>query len=112
MSVTNRLASAANAPQYDPIVFASKDADWIETIPREKLLYRVRSTAVNGNYAVLETIEAPGSASPLHYHGEDEIFHVIEGTMTFSIVGEIVTTPQGTDPARVEIRAPQAAAEI
>ena len=40
---------------------------------------------MNGRYAIMENIAAPGTATPMHFHAEDEIFHVLEGTVTFSI---------------------------
>jgi quercetin dioxygenase-like cupin family protein len=79
-----------------PVVFSPKPTDWIETLPGEKILFRVRSGEVGGRYAVLETVAAPGSASPAHYHAEDEVFQVLSGTMTFMLDGEIVSAPAGT----------------
>ena len=76
-------------------IFAPTAADWIETIPGEKMLFRVRSSEVGGRYAVLETIAAPGSASPEHFHKEDEVFQVLSGTMTFKLGDEIISAHAG-----------------
>jgi quercetin dioxygenase-like cupin family protein len=55
----------------------------------------------------MENIAAPGTATPMHFHAEDEIFHILEGTVTFSIdgdvfnasVGSIVVIPAGAQHA-------------
>jgi len=44
---------------------------------------------VNGRYAIMENIAAPGTATPMHFHAEDEFFHILEGTVTFSIDGNV-----------------------
>lgn len=83
-------------PASAPVVYSPTAADWIETIPGEKLLFRIRSEEVGGRYAVLETIADPGAGSPMHYHAEDEVFQVLSGTMTFVLAGELVSAPEGT----------------
>ena len=70
-------------------------------------MFRVHGTQVNGRYAIMENIAAPGTATPMHFHAEDEIFHILEGTVTFSIdgdvfiasVGSIVVIPAGAHHA-------------
>src|SRR5690349_3020859 len=37
----------------------------------------------------MENIAAPGTATPMHFHAEDEFFHILEGTVTFSIDGNV-----------------------
>jgi len=44
---------------------------------------------VNGRYAIMENIAAPDTATPMHFHEEDELFHILEGTVTFSIDGNV-----------------------
>ena len=80
----------------NPFVFAPSASDWIETLLGEKMLFRVRSDAVGGRYTVIETIAAPGSASPEHYHKEDEVFQVLSGTMTFKLSKEIISARAGS----------------
>ena len=65
--------------QSTPIVSHHDTIKWFEAIPGEQLCIRVRGTQVNGRYAIMENIAAPGTATPMHFHAEDEIFHVLEG---------------------------------
>ena len=37
--------------------------------PGEQLCIRVYGTQVNGRYAIMENIAAPGTATPMHFHG-------------------------------------------
>ena len=53
-------------------------------------------TQVNGRYAIMENIAAPGTATPMHFHAEDEIFHILEGTVTFSIDGDVFNASVGS----------------
>src|SRR5258707_2496067 len=94
--------------QNTPIVSHHDTIKWFEAIPGEQLCIRVHGTQVNGRYAIMENIAAPGTATPMHFHAEDEIFHILEGTVTFSIggdvfnasVGSIVGIPAGAHHAR------------
>jgi len=40
---------------------------------------------VNRCYAIMENI----ATTPMHFHEEDELFHILEGTVTFSIDGNV-----------------------
>src|SRR5713101_3935395 len=44
----------------------------------------------------MENIAAPGTATPMHFHAEDEIFHILEGTVTFSIDGDVFNASVGS----------------
>jgi len=33
---------------------------------------------------------------PMHFHAEDEIFHILEGTVTFSIDGDVFNASVGS----------------
>jgi len=87
---------AAPHPPYAPVVTHADNDKWIETLPGEKLRVHVRSSLVNGAYAVLESEALPGVGGPLHYHKEDEVFFILQGTMTFSLAGEIVEAGVGS----------------
>src|SRR5260370_22179560 len=65
--------------QSTPIVSHHDTIKWFEAIPGEQLCIRVHGTQVNGRYAIMENIAAPGTATPMHFHAEDEIFHILEG---------------------------------
>lgn len=97
-----------NAPEHSAAIVSHHDSiKWFEAIPGEQLSIRVHGTQVNGRYAIMENIAAPGTATPMHFHAEDEIFHILEGTVTFSIdsevfnasVGSIVVIPSGAHHA-------------
>jgi quercetin dioxygenase-like cupin family protein len=82
--------------QSTPIVSHHDTIKWFEAIPGEKLCIRVHGTQVNGRYAIMENIASPGTATPMHFHAEDEIFHILEGTVTFSIDGDVFNASVGT----------------
>jgi hypothetical protein len=65
---------------------------WFEAIPGEQLCIRVHGTQVNGRYAIMENIAAPGTATPMHFHAEDEIFHILEGTKLERLFEPFYTT--------------------
>ena len=70
------------------IVNSPEKREWFDTIPGERMAIHVQSSAVGGNLAIMETVAVPGCGSPLHFHRESEIFHILEGTMTFMCGGE------------------------
>ncbi len=82
--------------QSTPIVSHHDTIKWFEAIPGEQLCIRVHGTQVNGRYAIMENIAAPGTATPMHFHAEDEIFHILEGTVTFSIDGDVFNASVGS----------------
>jgi mannose-6-phosphate isomerase-like protein (cupin superfamily) len=58
------------------------------TIPGETIIVRVRSREVGGRYCVIESIAEPLTSPPMHYHREDEIFHILDGTVSFCCGGK------------------------
>src|ERR1700687_4780478 len=64
--------------------------------PGEQLCIRVHGPHVNGRYAIMENIAAPGTATPMHFHAEDEIVYVLEGTVTLSIDGDVFNASVGS----------------
>ena len=75
-----------NTPEHTAAIVSHHDSiKWFEAIRGEQLCIRVHGTQVNGRYAIMENIAAPGTATPMHFHAEDEIFHILEKTVTFSI---------------------------
>ena len=86
-----------NAPEHSAAIVSHHDSiKWFEAIPGEQLCIRVHGTQVNGRYAIMENIAAPGTATPMHFHAEDEIFHVLEGTVTLSIDGDVFNASVGS----------------
>lgn len=92
---------------FPPVVTFPDSGTWFNAIDGERLSIRVHSSEVNGRYTILESIAAPGTATPMHYHTEDEIFQVLEGIMTFSLArrsfqagaGSTVVIPAGAHHA-------------
>src|ERR1700676_551451 len=86
-----------------PVVSHHNTIKWFEAIPGEQLCIRVHGTQVNESYAIMVYIASPGTATPMHFHAEDEIYHILNGTVTFSLhgdvfrrrVGSIVLLPAG-----------------
>lgn len=84
-----------------------KGAQWFAGIPGEHASIRVHSTDVGGRFAILESVAAPGCATPLHSHAEDEVFYVVAGRPTFRLgddvfevdPGGVVLIPAGTPHA-------------
>lgn len=61
-------------------------------------LVQVKASAVDtgGSYTLLEVLFPPGAASPWHvHHGEDEGFHVLEGSVTIQVGDETVHLGHG-----------------
>ena len=86
-----------NAPEHSAAIVSHHDSiKWFEAIPGEQLCIRVHGTQVNGRYAIMENIAAPGTATPMHFHAEDEIGHILEGTVTISIDGDVFNVSVGS----------------
>jgi quercetin dioxygenase-like cupin family protein len=51
----------------------------------------VRGEESGGRIGVVESRMPPGPGPPLHKHDFDEAFYVLEGELTFSLDGELVT---------------------
>ena len=66
-----------------PLLNVPGDTVPFNAIPGEAIIVRVRSRDVAGRYCVLESIAEPLTSPPLHYHREDEIFHILDGTVSF-----------------------------
>jgi quercetin dioxygenase-like cupin family protein len=55
----------------------------------------LRSEQSDGHVSVIETAPGPGAGPPLHQHGFDEAFYVIEGELTFQLEDERFTVGPG-----------------
>ena len=57
-----------NAPEHSAAIVSHHDSiKWFEAIPGEQLCIRVHGTQVNGRYAIMENIAAPGTK---HAYGD------------------------------------------
>lgn len=84
------LPRAGGKSKALPVLSMPCDREWFDTIGGERAAILIRGDQVQGHYTMLETIAAPMSGSPLHYHAEDEVLRVVEGVMTFSIEGKLL----------------------
>jgi quercetin dioxygenase-like cupin family protein len=96
LEVNTKLGSEDARERRTPIVSNHDNIEWFDAIPGERLCIRVHGTQVNGRYGIMENVAAPGTATPMHFHAEDEIFHVLEGTVTFSIDGNVSNVSAGS----------------
>jgi quercetin dioxygenase-like cupin family protein len=78
------------------IVSRPEDSKWHKTIEGEILTIRVHSRETGRRYAIVDSIVQPLAGPPLHTHREDEIFEILDGTMTFVSGGERFEAPAGT----------------
>src|SRR5580765_1296558 len=51
---------------------------------------------MHGRYAIIENRAAPGTPTPMHFHAEDDLFHVLEGTVTVLIDGDVFNASVGS----------------
>jgi quercetin dioxygenase-like cupin family protein len=77
---------------------------WYEGTHRERIAVRLSSLDTNGAYAVVESIAAPGCATPMHRHrDEEEHVVIVAGSYRIAIgeeifeasVGASITLPKG-----------------
>ena len=65
--------------------------------PGERMLVLLRSSDVNGACTVVLSVAEPNSGPPLHSHEqEDEVLHVLDGTLDFVCGEEAFTAEAGT----------------
>lgn len=59
-----------------------------------------------GAYTLIEQCNVPGVGTPMHVHErEDEVFHVVEGTVEFQVNDDVITATAG-DTVYVSIGVP------
>jgi quercetin dioxygenase-like cupin family protein len=69
---------------------------WHEGIHGERIAVRLSSLDTNGAYAIVESIAAPGCATPLHLHrSEEEHCVIIAGTYRIAIGEKVFETSAG-----------------
>jgi mannose-6-phosphate isomerase-like protein (cupin superfamily) len=81
-----------------------------------EVIFRVPASAGADGMTLIESLAPEGDSPPLHVHGtEDELFHVLEGTMRVRLgdeelvleAGESVLAPKGV-PHTYRVESPQA----
>lgn len=79
------------------VISGQDDEAWFNgAAPGEILRIRVRSDEVSGRCTIIESIVQPMVGPPLHTHLEDEIFSILEGTLTFEAAGKRIEAGPGT----------------
>jgi mannose-6-phosphate isomerase-like protein (cupin superfamily) len=94
---------------------------WYEGTHGERIAVRLSSLDTNGAYAIVESIAAPGCATPMHLHRkEEEHFVILTGSYRIAIgekifevsAGASITLPKGvrhswrnisSEPARMVV---------
>ncbi|MGL4439669.1 MAG: cupin domain-containing protein [Bosea sp. (in: a-proteobacteria)] len=70
--------------------------DWFEAIPGERMKIRIGSGDTGGALSVLESIVAPKTATPLHYHAADEMFLIMSGRLRLVCGGKAQNMDAGS----------------
>lgn len=69
---------------------------WMETTPGESFCVRLDSEDTNGAYALLEVVASSRNGAPMHvHHHEDELFIILEGTLTIANGGHLSEVTAG-----------------
>lgn len=94
VSTMRRMPPAADLAAA--MIIRPADTEWFDAIPGERLAIRVSGNEVGGRFSIFESVAQPGTTTPQHFHREDELFHVLEGTLRFLLDGKTVDAPAGT----------------
>ena len=78
---TPRPVPMGGNPAAAATVRAASEAAWFEAIPGERMRIRIGGDDSGGALSVLESIVAPGAATPLHHHAAQETFLVLSGRL-------------------------------
>lgn len=63
----------------------------------DHMTVRLTGEETGGRFTLVEQANEPGTGIPMHVHEhEDELFHVLEGRMEFSVGAESMTATAGT----------------
>ena len=98
--MTDSISKSQSGDQLDNW----NDGPWYEGTHGERIAVRISSVHTNGKYAIVESVSAPGCATPMHLHrNEEEHFVVVEGNYRVAIEDKIfelssgasVTVPEG-----------------
>ena len=92
-------------PEFSNKLDNSNDSGpWYEGTHGERIAVRLSSLDTNGAYAIVESIAAPGCATPVHLHrNEEEHFVILAGSYRIAIgekifevsAGASITLPKG-----------------
>ena len=64
--------------------------------PAGTIRFLAGADSTGGDFSLVEAVEEPGSAAPLHvHHGEAEAFYVVEGQIELTCGGQSLTASAG-----------------
>jgi quercetin dioxygenase-like cupin family protein len=67
-----------------------------QTVLGDSQLVRLTGADTGGAFTLVEQTNPPGVGVPLHVHAnEDEVFHVLEGAMDFTVGGQTIRAEAG-----------------
>ena len=104
LSPISPALAATAAGSKTAVIAVPGDLDWFATLPGEEVAIHIPGDRVGGQFAVMESIAAPGAGAPPHIHlGADECFFIQEGQMHFmcdgvefdASAGSSVVVPRG-----------------
>jgi mannose-6-phosphate isomerase-like protein (cupin superfamily) len=82
--------------QATAVVVRANEGDTVQWGPEGRIRVVAAADATDGSFSIVESIEPPGSGSPLHvHHDEAEGFWVVEGTVALTCGGDTVTAAAG-----------------
>jgi quercetin dioxygenase-like cupin family protein len=93
MSTSTRTANVVRAGEGDAVRWG----------PAGTIRFLATAESTDGSFSVVESIEEPGSAAPLHvHHGEAEAFYIVDGEIELTCgdqtmrasAGDFVHTPK------------------
>jgi mannose-6-phosphate isomerase-like protein (cupin superfamily) len=87
-TLTNVSERVAHATNHVRSILSRGQEEWFATIPGETVRIRIPSTSVAGRYSIVEGLALPMAGTPMHIHQEEEVFHILEGVLTFEVGGE------------------------
>jgi quercetin dioxygenase-like cupin family protein len=80
----------------EAVVVRAGDGESVAWGPSGRIRVVAAAETTDGAFSIVESIEPPGSAAPLHvHHGEAEAFWVVEGTIELTCGDDTVTAAQG-----------------
>ena len=85
----------ADASPMRPVFGDPGSKAWFDTIAGERMAVLVHGGAVGGKFSIVESVASPGTATPMHTHREEEIFHVLEGVLTIRCDGRTIEAAPG-----------------
>ena len=89
--------SAAAVPPFPRLAIVMPDEGERLLALGDHLRLLVTGADTNGAFTLIEQASPAGTAVPRHYHTQEfEMFHVLEGTVRYTVNGEVIEAGAGT----------------